>query len=360
MKGSSCAFFLLTLSCVNVIHAWFGSTIRLTPYSTFQSTSRPSKTRQLFMDMEQDSVAKSFRIEIPGIASALSIPRHINNPHAKIDQAIASNGMPWQSSIDPKYRSLADNSNKPFYLPFWEWQMDYMKKYLTNLQSLPVESRRGHDLSYRNNGKVRLHTLQCSSEEYKCIRMTVMDGGARTQVFTSLWYPQPHFNLPVLGVDLLQFGQSKHLCIVDFQPIHENSQDRPFEHLLQPIRDQHPSLHGKMTRRFYDEDAFFSKQMLLGRSDREGANALVYKDLYPAYQAYVNTHVQMVQSATPSPSTVADVLQRHAAYDNYSAARDPAHAMLSATFGKDFADDYVYDILFPLSDRGVSGTLESC
>jgi 15,16-dihydrobiliverdin:ferredoxin oxidoreductase len=359
MKVSSCAFFVSTLCCVNVIHAWLGSTMKQKPFSTFPSVSRPSVTRKLFMDIEQDSVAKSFRIEIPGIASALSIPRHIQ--HSEIDQAIAANGMPWQSSIDPHYRSLADDSNKPFYLPFWEWQMDYMKKHLTNLQVLPVESKQGQDLSYRNNGKVRLHTFQCSSDEYKCIRMTVMDGGARTQVFTSLWYPQPHFHLPVLGIDLLQFGQSKHLCIVDFQPIHENSsQDQPFEHLLQPIRDQYPSLHGKMTRRFYDEDAFFSKQMLLGRSDRAGANDLVYKNLFPAYQAYVNTHVQMVQSATPRPSTVADVLQRHAAYDNYSAARDPAHAMLAATFGNDFADDYVYDILFPLADRGVSGTLESC
>lgn len=315
------------------------------------------------MDIEQHSQGKAFRIKIPGVSPALAIPRHTfyKEKHAEIDLVAAAKGMPWQSSIDPKYRSLADGSNKPFYVPFWEWQMNYMKQHLTNLNVVPVKSGKGRDLSYIENGKVRLHTFQCTSDEYKCIRMTVMDGGSRSQVFTSLWYPNPHYNLPVLGIDLLQFGQSKHLCIVDFQPIHdcEVSQELQYELLLKPIRDQYPSLHGKMTKRFYDEDAFFSKQMLLGRCDREGAKELVFQDLFPAYQAYVNTHVRMVQSATPNELAISHVLKRHAAYDNYSATRDPAHAMLSSTFGKEFADDYVYDILFPLSDRDANGAPES-
>lgn len=367
MKGSTYSL-LFALSYVNVIYAWGGSTVKRISLSSIKSAALPPKMRNLSMDIEQHSGGKTFRIEIPGVSQSLEIPRQHRSFHteklAEMDKVAAAKGMPWQSSIDPNYRSLADGSNKPFYLSFWEWQLDYMKEHLTNLNVVPVESRQGRDLSYIDNGKVRLHTFQCSSDEYKCIRMTVMDGGSRSQVFTSLWYPSPNYSLPVLGVDLLQFGQSKHLCIVDFQPIHdredEASHEQQFEHLLKPIRDQYPSLHGKMTKRFYDEDSFFSKQMLLGRCEREGANDLVFKDLFPAYKAYVNSHVKMVQSATPSKFAISDVLRRHAAYDTYSAARDPAHGMLSSTFGKDFADDYVYDILFPLSDRGANGPPKSC
>lgn len=317
--------------------------------------------------------------------------------HARIDETAAKFGMPWKYSMDPTYEEVRINKDYDlqslcsrtwtrkqnglpstlFYMPFWEWQMAYMKEHLTNLQVLPVTSknRPDRDLSLVENTHrgMRLHTLQCTSEEYKFIRMTVLDGGPRMQVFTSLWCPNPRYNLPILGIDLLQFNQRKHLCVVDFQPIHdtEGEHDQRYEHLLQPIRERYPSLQGKMSNRFFDENSFFSRQMLFGRCDatlspyHDGpvdrpqpdqpptTNALnmVYGDLFPAFQAYVQTHVQLIQSTPPRYDRISTILARQAAYDTYSASRDPAHGLLASAFGRDFADDYVYDILFPSSER---------
>jgi len=373
-----------------------------------------TKNHHLSMDMErpmdarEKRVLKNHKISIPGVKlQQLTIPRrerkhnwgsvhsHTDTQHAEIDRVAARHGMPWKTSIDPTYQNIhpCDDDDKKkhskdglFYMPFWEWQLDFMKQHLTNLHVLPVVNRQGRDLSYVENTtrRMRLHTLQCASDEYKCIRMTVLDAGPKTQVFTSLWYPNPVYaNAPLLGTDLLQFQQSKHLCIVDLQPIHSTTTNKtttidnesanavPYEHLLKPIRDQYPSLHGKMTQRFYDENMFFSKQMLLGRCDTNKKDALpqnsddasldnggavgnvdwIYRDLFPAYQAYVQTHVQLLQSMTPQYDSIPSTLQRHAVYDQYSAKRDPAHGLLAAGFGKEFADDYMHDVLFPLSKR---------
>jgi 15,16-dihydrobiliverdin:ferredoxin oxidoreductase len=326
----------------------------------------------LTMDLELPSVVREknlmtkFKLTIPGTSAAttIEVPRRspTTRSHKEIDQMASIHGMPWTSSIDPSYeeqRITKDagipSSSSLFYMPFWEWQMDFMKQHLTNLRVLPVTNKAGLDLSYVENTErgMRMHTLQCASDEYKCIRMTVLDAGPRTQVFTSLWYPNPAYNLPVLGVDLLQFQQNKHLCVVDFQPIHESeaAHDQPYEHLMQPIREEYPSLQGKMTKKFYDEDSFFSKQMLLGRSDRDNAMEMVFQDLFPAYKSYVQTHVDLVRSTPAQYERIPEILKGHAAYDTYSAARDPAHGLLASAFGKEFADDYVYDILFPLSER---------
>ena len=247
--------------------------------------------------------------------------------------------LPWAQSIEP--------SQTLTYMHFFEWQMDFMKRTLTNLRELPVESRTGADLGFVQSDDRRMHTVVYTSDEYKTIRLTSIDAGSKMQVFTSVWTPQPTLNLPILGTDLLQFNDKKHVCIVGFQPIQETEEehDQLYEHLLQPIRDGVPSLQGDMTNRFYDADQFFSKQMLIGRSD----SPQIVKDVFPAYTEYVRTHVQLAQSTQHRPDRVDAILERHRAYDRYSAERDPAHGLLANSFGADFADAFVHDVLFPLS-----------
>jgi 15,16-dihydrobiliverdin:ferredoxin oxidoreductase len=109
----------------------------------------------------------------------------------------------------------------------------------------------------------------------------------------------------------------------------------------------------------YDENQFFSSQMLLGRGDSPD---YVWTDLMPAYQAYVQSHLDLVKKslkATKPPSKKLAlffhqnnrVLKHQKAYDDYSSVRDPVHGLLVTTFGKEYADDFVYDVLFPLPDR---------
>jgi 15,16-dihydrobiliverdin:ferredoxin oxidoreductase len=79
-----------------------------------------------------------------------------------------------------------------------------------------------------------------------------------------VWYPDPEYNLPVLGIDILAFNRKKYLAIVDFQPIHdeEDSHAARYEHLLKPVKEQYESLNGRMSSKFYDETQYFSQQML--------------------------------------------------------------------------------------------------
>ena len=322
-------------------------------------------------------------------------------------------GMPWKTSIDPNYshgknKNKNNNNDSLYYMRFWEHTVDFVTRHLTNVRVVPVVScETGQDLSYRENignhynhdpsssSSLRMHTLQFTSDEFRLIRLTTMDAGTRTQVFTTVWYPHLKYNTPILGCDLLQFGQRKHLCIMDFQPIHDPTQQNTntdnsssssssscdssceYEHLMKPIRQQYPSLHGQMSTRFYDHDQFFSSQMLLGRHDGVGvgvgkddndknnnnnkgdtlsADAMVYDEFFPAFCRYMQTYWQLHQDTTPQHHQAAATLERHCAYDVYSAARDPAHGLLTKCFGQEFADDYVSNILFPLSKTRTTTT----
>jgi len=176
---------------------------------------------------------------------------------------------------------------------------------------------------------------QCyTCDEYRKIRMTYNDVGDSTQVFNSVWYPDPKYNFPILGIDLLSFNRKKYLAIVDFQPLHENEADHAttYEHRLMPTKEQYDSLKGRISSKFYDETQFFSKQMLFARFGEED---VVHQDLFPAFQQYVQLHTSLIHETTPDSTTASkeQVLSRLRVYDKYSAKRDPATSLFANIFG---------------------------
>jgi len=243
-----------------------------------------------------------------------------------------------------------------------------MEQHLTDLT--PVQCP--PEFQYQENleKKARIVNECYTSKEYSKIRMTYYDAGEGCQVFNSLWYPHPESNLPLLGIDLLSFNRKRFLAIVDFQPLYDTKDvdrhsvsDKDLEGMLKPIKAKYQSLQGQMSSKFYDETQFFSKQMLFARFEDED---VIADDLMPAFQEYVATHVQMVQDSlsvankktkSGNINNAADnndrksVLERYSKYDTYSAVRDPATGLFAAMFGKEWADDFVYDFLFSRSDR---------
>ena len=264
-----------------------------------------------------------------------------------VDEAEAVHGMPWKTSIDKR----AFEGEELLYMPFWEWHMSFLKENLTNLQVMPCASEDA-DFSYNVNEKkkARITSLCFSSNEYRKIRLTYYDAGDNTQVYNAVLYPDPKYNLPVLGVDLLSFNRKKYLAIVDFQPLHEDENDHamPFEGRLAPIKDKYESLKGRMSSKFYDETQFFSQQMLFARFDDE---EVVSRDLFPAFKSYVQTHLDMIRECEPDVENVDFVMERQRAYDMYSAERDPATGLFAAMFGNDWAQGFVHDFLFSMSER---------
>ena len=260
-------------------------------------------------------------------------------------------GMPWETSIDSK----AFKDEELLYMPFWNHQVKFLEENLTNLKVMSCTNGKT-DFSYKENKdkKARIVNLCLSSDEYRKIRLTYYDAGENTQVFNAVLYPDPAYNLPVLGVDLLAFNRKKYLAIVDFQPLHttEADHDAEFSHLLKPIKESYENLSGRMSSKFYDETQFFSEQMLFARFEDEN---IIQKELFPAFQQYAQTHLDLIRAQDGSADSEF-VLKRQQAYDSYSAERDPATGLFTAMFGQEFAMDYVHDFLFSMSKRPAPGT----
>jgi 15,16-dihydrobiliverdin:ferredoxin oxidoreductase len=306
----------------------------------------PQHKTNLVMDMETNVLDPLTKYQVEKTLKHIDLGER----SMSLRQAEAVHGMPWKDSIDKNAQE-----DPLLYMPFWEWSMSFIEEHLTDLKVTPCHNGKT-DFSYNVNTKkkARIVNLCASSNEYRKIRMTYYDAGDNTQVFNAVFYPDPAYNLPILGVDLLAFNRKKFLAIVDFQPLHEDETHHAasYEHILEPIKDQYESMKGRMSSKFYDETQFFSQQMLFARFDDEN---IVEKDLFPAFKSYVKTHLDLVRSIEANPTDVKKVLERQKEYDTYSAERDPATGLFTAMYGAEWAGDFVHDFLFSMSERKEGG-----
>lgn len=322
--------------------------------------SRPSTRHHQTVDAQalsdlEDIIADLMEVDrAQYLSTPLTMSPGRSAPSAlSMEEASSAHGMPWAKTF-----GKTDETDPLLYMPFWEWQMEFMETSLTNLHPIESSTLNDIDVSYNENKDKRARIVnQCyASDEYRKIRMTYYDAGDSVQVFNSVWYPDAKYNLPVLGIDLLSFNRKKYLAIVDFQPLHQEEDDHAvtYEHILQPIKEKYDNLKGRMSSKFYDETQFFSKEMLFARFED---GKIVEDDLLPAFQSYVKTHVDLVKSTSPATSAkdVKHVFDRQTAYDTYSADRDPAAGLFAAMFGKQWAEDFIYDFLFSLSERSEEG-----
>ena len=312
-------------------HSFMGSRVNI-----------PLHKANLVMDMETNILDPVTKYQVEKTLKNIDLGER----SMSLRQAEAIHGMPWKDSIDKNVQV-----DDLLYMPFWEWSMSFIEENLTDLKVTPCHNGKT-DFSYNVNTKkkARIVNLCATSKEYRKIRMTYYDAGDNTQVFNAVFYPDPEYNLPILGVDLLAFNRKKYLAIVDFQPLHqeESHHAATYEHILEPIKDKYDSLKGRMSSKFYDETQFFSQQMLFARFDDE---KIVTDDLFPAFQSYVKAHLDLVRSTEANPAHMKMVLERQKEYDTYSAERDPATGLFAAMYGADWAGDFVHDFLFSMSER---------
>ena len=109
------------------------------------------------------------------------------------------------------------------------------------------------------------------------------------------------------------------------------------------------ALRGEVSSKWYDDNRFFSNQMLYGRF-QEG-EAEVNDVLFPAFVDYLDAYVDLVSSAPLDPAHAEAAGAGHADYDVFNAARDPAHGLFTSYFGEDWANDFVHDFLFESAPR---------
>jgi len=195
----------------------------------------------------------------------------------------------------------------------------------------------------RNPATIQSWCYQCP--ELRKIRYTYIDAGSSAQIFNSVIYPNHQYDLPLLGIDFLSFGQVKNLIVMDFQPLFQDSAYlEKYIHPLKVLHDKYPELSQNLEMKFYDANQYFSKYLLFAKTDPDTVKTLVFE----AFQDYLNLYWQMLAEATPldDQSDIQRIVKAQKDYDQYSADRDPASGLFSSYFGHEWSEKFLYGFLF--------------
>jgi 15,16-dihydrobiliverdin:ferredoxin oxidoreductase len=214
-----------------------------------------------------------------------------------------------------------------------------------DLKSRPIPPGLASQVSERGRNPATIQSWCYQCAEFRKIRYTYIDAGASAQIFNSVIYPSHHYDLPLLGIDFLSFGQVKNLIVMDFQPLFQDEAYlKKYIHPLKTLHAQYPDLAQDLEMKFYDANQYFSRYLLFAKTDAETVRTRVFE----AFKDYLNLYWTMLAEAKPltHAADIQRIVKAQKDYDQYSADRDPASGLFSSYFGHDWSERFLYGFLF--------------
>ena len=213
------------------------------------------------------------------------------------------------------------------------------------LRPRPIPEGLERNVSERGRSPATIQSWCHQCPELRKARYTYIDAGNSAQIFNSVIYPNPAYDLPLLGIDFLSFVKVKNLVVLDFQPLFQDeAYQAKYIEPLKVVRDRYLDLAQDLEMKFYDANQYFSKYLIFAKTDPE----TIATRVLDAFKEYLNLYWEMLDQATPSTdeASIARIVQAQKDYDQYSAERDPASGLFSSYFGHDWSEAFLYGFLF--------------
>ena len=178
-----------------------------------------------------------------------------------------------------------------------------------------------------------IHSKLYSSDTILKSRETYIDTG-KSFIYNNIIYPKTGSNLPCLGIDLMAFMEKKVIIVFDFQHPKDHYE---YHH---SILDDNMSEYLDITKdiRFFEAGNHFSRYVYVKKCTMsEVSNYLT------DFSQYVRVFAELLDHHRPTGSDESE----YCVFDQYMLQLDPVSGFMESNFGKEFAEHYVHDFLFP-------------
>ena len=216
---------------------------------------------------------------------------------------------------------------------------------LPDLRPLPVDNGLVHI-----EGRLDGENLLISNELLCCrgvrkIHLELAQLGRGLQILHCVWFPDPCFDLPIFGADIVAGPAGVSAAIVDLSPVSGELPQAIDSALTQRHR---PSF--RQSRDLPGWGTIFSPHVCFIRPDGSDEE-LLFQQQVEAFLAVLRTSVI---DAVDDPADAASTIRRYEGQLNYCLQQkrnDKTRRVLEKAFDADWADRYIERILFDNPDR---------
>ena len=251
------------------------------------------------------------------------------------------------------------NSLSKVFLPQWRWSpiLDYLINSLSfmDLHELPIPKEfLEKQTVYGVKDKainVKTITWGCKTGKFEKIRAACVDAGSMASVINLVLQPSPSYEMPFFGADFVTLP-SGHLLALDLQPVLKEDciHNQYIIERLMPIHDKWQSLLPPGGGIPDEAKSFFSPGFLWTRLPLgTKSDILIREVIYPAFKDYLDLYLELANaSKLVSKDRTHSLKQGQNLYLEYRSKKDPARAMLTRFYGRDWTEHYIQNVLFNL------------
>ena len=230
--------------------------------------------------------------------------------------------------------------------------LDFLKENITNLGGEQVQISNEFKEYCTKDSKYVIKNWLFQSSQYRKWRITKLDAGEKLQVFNTVAYPSFDKEIPILGADILWFGNSeKLLVILDYQPLIQQSKYlQTYCSSLEIIKKKYSYFDNNKMKNIYDSKKFFSPWVIMCRGNKSNLD----RDLNNIFYLFVNDYFKMTNNNIYNQFLNLEQIKiNQIEYDNYSAEKDPADKLFNTFFGEAWTKNFVNNFLFTLNERNI-------
>ncbi len=207
-----------------------------------------------------------------------------------------------------------------------------------------------------------LETIPVDSDD-----STISMSSEGIQVLNFVVLPNDQTTLPVLGIDLVSLPGSKHLLLLDAQPMaqpnpHEDQWESWFNEYVRDDNNESEESSLKYAwggdfpeavQKYVSKYALWTRLQNLAESvDDEGTTTTspmldaIQGDLFDAFQAHLDTYLELLGKYAHDLEA-AKGENHQPSYLDYRRNNDPAKPMLNSLYGADWTQSLLDNVLFP-------------
>ena len=179
-----------------------------------------------------------------------------------------------------------------------------------------------------------------SSRGLRRIHLEIARLGAGLEILHCVFFPEPTFDLPIFGVDVVSGTTGISAAIVDLSPV---SEKLPLL-IANQLRDMHIP-YFKKKRELPKWGKIFSKYVLFVRPEGKGEEDYFLKVVDDFLQILVCS-VPHLKPDTPDSSTTSERLNFQRVYCSQQKLNDKTRNVLAKAFSPQWADRYIENFLF--------------
>ncbi len=240
------------------------------------------------------------------------------------------------------------------YQPFLDYAIATLKERI-DIEPYPIplgfERKEGMMGKGKRQEKVLTTSHAFKSPKLRQIRAAHVQGGNSLQVLNFVIFPQPNYDLPFFGADLVTLPGG-HLIALDMQPLFRDNPEyqQKYTEPILPIFQAHQQ-HLEWGGDFPEEaQPFFSPAFLWTRPQE---TEIVQTRVFAAFKDYLQAYLDFVERAESSGDRKQQtaILAAQKRYINYRAEKDPARGMFTRLYGSEWTEEYIHGFLFDLERK---------